>query len=316
MARTSFLWLEITERCQLECRHCYAASGPAGTHGAMTSSDWVRVLEEAADLGVGMVQFIGGEPTLHPDLAALIQHALALDLTVEVFSNLVHITDELWELFSRPGVSLATSYYSDDPAQHAAITGRPSQARTKANIAKALQRGISLRAGVIDLGGEQRVTEAQAELVALGVPSIGYDRLRQVGRGVADQQPNVDQLCGQCGDGVAAISPAGAVWPCVFSRWLPLGNVREQELAAILDGSAAHRVRAELAQAFAGREPVTGPGARECPPTCNPCQPRCEPGCQPYCCNPAPCQPKCSPSCSPTCGPTLCQPRECWPPLK
>ncbi|MGH3758578.1 hypothetical protein [Actinophytocola sp.] len=26
------------------------------------------------------------------------------------------------------------------------------------------------------------------------------------------------------------MSPEGAVWPCVFSRWLPVGNVREQSL--------------------------------------------------------------------------------------
>jgi hypothetical protein len=30
-----------------------------------------------------------------------------------VFSNLVHVTDDLWEVFSQPGISLATSYYSD-----------------------------------------------------------------------------------------------------------------------------------------------------------------------------------------------------------
>lgn len=28
-----FLWLEITGRCQLACAHCYADSGPTGTHG-------------------------------------------------------------------------------------------------------------------------------------------------------------------------------------------------------------------------------------------------------------------------------------------
>jgi MoaA/NifB/PqqE/SkfB family radical SAM enzyme len=100
----SFIWLEVTGRCQLECQHCYAASGPSGTHGSMTSADWRRVIDEAAGLGVGMVQFIGGEPTLHPDLPELLDHALAGGLAVEVFSNLVHVTPSLWERFTRPGV--------------------------------------------------------------------------------------------------------------------------------------------------------------------------------------------------------------------
>jgi MoaA/NifB/PqqE/SkfB family radical SAM enzyme len=70
-----FAWLEITGKCQLSCAHCYAESGPTGTHGAMSGADWHRVIDQAADLGVRMVQFIGGEPTLHPDLPELVDHA-------------------------------------------------------------------------------------------------------------------------------------------------------------------------------------------------------------------------------------------------
>ncbi|WP_254126721.1 radical SAM protein [Amycolatopsis sp. CA-230715] len=295
----------MTGKCPLSCRHCYADSGPSGTHGSMTRSDWHRVLGEAVELRVEMVQFIGGEPTLYPDLVPLIEYALARGLAVEVFSNLVHVTNEMWDVFSRPRVSLATSYYSDDPAQHAAVTGRPSYTRTKANIAEAVRRGIPLRAGVIDLGDGQRADAAQAELVELGVPSVGYDRVRQVGRGVRDRQASTEQLCGQCGDDVAAISPDGAVWPCVFSRWLPVGNVLDDTLAAILASDEAERVRAELAEAFAERA-VTGNKRKGGGGNPGPCQPDC---------NPNPCQPSCAPRCSPSCSP--CAPsRRCWPSYK
>ncbi|MGH3934454.1 MAG: radical SAM protein [Pseudonocardiaceae bacterium] len=209
MGQTSFLWLEITGKCQLECVHCYANSSPSGTQGLMTRSDWLRVLDQAVGVGVEMVQFIGGEPTLHPDLVTLVDCALGRGLTVEVFSNLVHVTETLWQVFSQPGVFLATSYYSNDPAQHAVVTGRPSYARTKANITEALRRGIPLRVGVIDLGGGQRAQAARAELADLGVASVGYDRLRQVGRGIRDRQASTEELCGRCGDGVAAVSPDG-----------------------------------------------------------------------------------------------------------
>lgn len=216
MPRTSFLWLGITGRCQLECAMCYADSGPWGTHGSMTEADWMRVLDQAAAMGTNEVQFIGGEPTLHPGLPMFVDHALGCGLAVEVYTNLVHITDELWSVFERPGVSLATSYYSDDPAQHAVITKRPTYARTKANIARAVELGIPIRAGVIDLGGGQRARQAQDELVELGVPSVGYDTLRHVGRGVRGEESGVEQLCGHCGNGIAAISPTGEVWPCVL----------------------------------------------------------------------------------------------------
>lgn len=289
-AGISFLWLEITGKCQLECVHCYADSSPRGDHGAMRTEDWIRVIDEAASAGVRIVQFIGGEPTLHPDLPDLILHAQLRELAVEVYTNLVHVTDELWSVFARPGVSLATSYYSDEPEQHLAITRRPTYSRTKANIAKAVRRGIHIRAGVVDMGGAQRADGANDELVRLGVPSIGRDRLRQVGRGIRDAGESVTQLCGQCGQGVAAIGPDGSVWPCVFSRWLPVGNVLNTALSDILAGREANRVQAELRAEFDQRI-VTMP----CVP--NMCDPQCGPSCSPACRPAGNCRPvgACSP---------------------
>src|ERR1041385_7570248 len=122
-AELSFLWLEITGRCQLACRHCYAESGPRGTHGSMATSDWMRVIDEAGDLGALTAVFIGGEPTLYPGLPELIGHALGEGMGVEVFSNLVHVREHLWRILESPGVGRATSYYSPDAEEHDAVTG-------------------------------------------------------------------------------------------------------------------------------------------------------------------------------------------------
>lgn len=280
MRELSFLWLEITGKCQLECEHCYADSGPSGDHGLMTTADLFGVVDQAAALGVRMVQFIGGEPTLHPDLRMLVEHALDRGLQVEVFTNLVHVGPELWETFGRPGVRLATSYYADRAGQHEAITRRRgSYTRTKANIAEAIRRSIPLRAGVIDARDRQRVEQARSELTELGVVRVHTDRLRQVGRGIRGGLADESQLCGHCAEGVLAISPSGEVWPCVFARWMPLGNVRRTGLAEIAAGPALSRAKARIG---AGRPAAS---------------------CDPRCCPSTMCDPQCSPSCSPSCVP-------------
>ncbi|WP_439664437.1 radical SAM protein [Lentzea sp. HUAS TT2] len=244
MTDLRFAWLEITGKCQLSCTHCYAESGPRGDEGVLTAQDWFRAIDDIVSIGARSVQFIGGEPTLHPDLPDFVDRALNGGLEVEVFSNLVHIGPRLWETFSRPGVRLATSYYSDTASQHEAVTRRPgSHARTRANIAEALSRDIPLRAGVIDISasdhiGRQRTRAAQADLSSLGVPHVGVDRLRRIGRGanasLVPDQPGFDQLCGRCGHGAVAISPSGDVWPCVFARRIKLGNILDTDLATIL----------------------------------------------------------------------------------
>jgi radical SAM protein with 4Fe4S-binding SPASM domain len=228
-------------------------------------------------LGAVIVQFIGGEPTLHPDLPALLDHARTAGLDVEVFTNLVHITDRLWDCFTQPGVRLACSYYSPDPDEHAKITRRPSHARTRTNITRALQRGIPLRVGVVDLHDSQRTDDAITELRTLGVTNIGTDRLRQVGRGIRQLQASPDQLCGHCADANLAIAPDGTVWPCVFTRWMPIGNIHHAPLAKIITSHAMTQANNQLRDAFATR-----PNWPCVPDMCDPqCGPSCGPACVP-----------------------------------
>jgi radical SAM protein with 4Fe4S-binding SPASM domain len=244
----------------------------------MTTGDWRRVLDEAADLGVNDVQFIGGEPTLHPHLAELVQHALGRGLAVEVYSNLVRVTDTLWDVFQRPGVRLATSYYSPDAAQHDAITDRRSHDRTLTNTREALMRGIPLRVGVVEVDDGQDVAGAVTELESLGVRSVSVDRLRQVGRGVRNQAPSVEQLCGRCADSTLAVTPSGDVLPCVFARWLVLGNVRDAALREINESAAP--TRSELRSRFV----LQGACDPKCDTRCQPCPPNGDgqfPGCPP-----------------------------------
>lgn len=266
-----FLWLDLTRSCQLSCGHCYNRSGPDGDHGTMTRNDWFTVVDQAVQVGVQRIQLIGGEPTLHPDFPDLLEHALAAGLQVEVFSNLVHVKDQWWPLLQRPGVSLATSYYSGDADTHNNITGRDSHRKTRANIARAVALGIPVRAGVIEVTSAQHTGRALDDLQSLGVNRTGADRLRHLGRGQG-RHPGCDtaELCGKCGHGRAAIGPDGQVTPCAMATWLHVGNVRTTPLATILTGTAMAQATATIPTRPAA-DPCE-PGA-DCQPDAYPCYP-------------------------------------------
>jgi MoaA/NifB/PqqE/SkfB family radical SAM enzyme len=269
--RVHRIWAELTGKCQLECTHCYAESGPSGSHGTMTAQDWMNVTDDAHALGASMVQFIGGEPTMHPQFPAILRHAIETSITVEVYSNLVHVTDEVWELLTAPNASLAFSYYSSTPAQHNAVTMRGSHAATRRNAAKAVSLGIPVRAGVIDTGTGQ-ASGAIDDLRDMGITRIGTDRVRAIGRGGNN---DISELCGRCGQGVAAVSPDGNVWPCIFSRWMTVGNVLTSPLADIMASSAMADAVAAIPQG----------GRSECAPDCSPSA-GCSPGSPPSSCRP------------------------------
>jgi MoaA/NifB/PqqE/SkfB family radical SAM enzyme len=293
------LWAEVTGKCQLSCVHCYAGSGPDGTHGTLTADQWETVLTEAAALGTRMVCFIGGEPTLYPNLPRLVRHALSVGMDAEVYTNLVHVSPQLWELFQTPGVRLATSWYSSDRLEHKQITGRDTHRQTLANIEEALSRGIPLRVGLVDgiLPGQH--AEDGAELLrAHGVTDIGSDHLREFGRGT---NPDPSQTCGNCGHHRAAVLPDGAVTPCPLTRWMKAGNVTSESLAGIL-GSVM-----QMAATLPARERKCAP--EECPPDWKqPCPP--DLGCRPAGRTTSSCNPDCMPDhwCNPTCTPGACKP--------
>jgi MoaA/NifB/PqqE/SkfB family radical SAM enzyme len=268
------LWVEITGKCQLSCVHCYAGSGPDGTHGTMTVDDWERVITDAAALGTRMVCFIGGEPTLNLNLPRLVCDALDLGMEAEVFSNLVRVAPAMWNgLFGMQGVRLATSWYTSDRLEHEQITGRDTWRQTLGNIKEAVRRKIPLRVGLIDgILPDQHAAEGEELLRALGVTDIGTDRLREFGRGTL---PDPSQACGHCGHGRAAVLPDGTVTPCPMTRWMVAGNVRETGLGEIMTSVTS----------LAATLPARDRTLLSCNPNCVPdsyCNPLCTPGaCKP-----------------------------------
>ncbi|MEU5159676.1 radical SAM protein [Streptomyces sp. NPDC020875] len=260
-----FLSLEITSRCQLTCPgHCYAQAGPTAGHGTMTTDTWLRIIDEAAALGTTALQLIGGEPTLHPDFTQLARHAVEAGLLVRVYSNLVRVREQHWPILQHPNVRVATTIYSDDPAEHDTITGRTgSHAATIGNIAEALRRGLRPTVAVIDLGNGQRVEQARAAMTALGVPDVRVDRVRAVGNAARGALPSTAELCGRCGIGKAAILPDGTVAPCeIGGRFLTAGSVATgASLASVLNSTRW----AETVESIPSRT-STDP----CPPDCQP----------------------------------------------
>ncbi|MEV0277749.1 radical SAM protein [Streptomyces sp. NPDC050610] len=269
------LELEITGKCQLACTHCLSESSPQATHGTMTPADWQAVITDAAALGIRTVQLIGGEPTVHPHWRDFAELALSLGREVEIYTNLYRVRDQWWDLFGRPGVTLGTSFYSDDPAEHDRITGRPgSHARTRAHIREALARGIGLRVGIVHILPEQRIEEARADLLEIGVTRIGTDRVRAVGRAsLPGRSPSVEELCGWCTRGRAAVLANGDLTGCVLSRDFPVGNVKEKRLAELLGGQEWERLAARIPVPRAGCEPCQPHDSEGCDPSNDACEP-------------------------------------------
>ena len=129
-------------RCNQRCSFCWQ-----GRHWPEPPSElYARWVDETAALGVTSITFSGGEPTLHPDLPALVARAASKVPTVGVAvqTNAVRLSDVAYlHRLIEAGLQIAlVSYHSADPAVSDAMTGaRGSHARTVDGILACLRHG-------------------------------------------------------------------------------------------------------------------------------------------------------------------------------
>jgi pyrroloquinoline quinone biosynthesis protein E len=79
------LLAELTHRCPLRCPYCSNPLELDRKSAELDTATWLRVLSEAAGLGVLHVHLSGGEPTVRPDLESIVQHCAAVGL----YTNLI-----------------------------------------------------------------------------------------------------------------------------------------------------------------------------------------------------------------------------------
>ena len=295
--RQGMIWVEVTNGCNLNCSHCYSDSYP-GSHkrDKLTHSDYLRIVDEAAELGMSTIQFIGGEPLLYKRLPELIERAQSGGFeSIEIFSNLTADRPDVFGVVDPLRTSFATSVYSGDAAIHDLVVKRAgSFSQTISNVRNLVRLGIEVRAGFIEMelnrGHYQQTVEFLREI---GVTSVGFDQVREFGRGGEEKEPCMSQLCGACAGSTLCVTYEGQVLPCIMSRSWPVGNIFTESLRTIMGQDATAQVRAQIADA--GRAKVGM--ADWCPPNdqcfpsgcppyqgCDPCGPNCPPNrnCRPH----------------------------------
>lgn len=221
-----FLWLELTESCNLRCSFCYSDAAPteaAGTRAdmiiplearsathqngsaapfrgkrKMTEADWKRVIRQAAAEGCRQLQFIGGEPLIYRPLLSLIDEARAVGFsTIEIFTNGTLLTDEMARALAEREVQVAISLHGSRPEIHDQITQQPGAfAKVHDNLLMLKRHYVPIRLAAVMMEQNQDDFEQLTAFAQdLGAEDFYYDIVRPVGRGVqGGSQPTKEAL--------------------------------------------------------------------------------------------------------------------------
>src|SRR5271163_1594758 len=78
---------ELTHRCPLHCVYCSNPQELRSRADELSTEDWTRVFEQAAELGVLQADLTGGEPLARTDIVELIRAARAAGLYVNLITS-------------------------------------------------------------------------------------------------------------------------------------------------------------------------------------------------------------------------------------
>ncbi len=99
----SFLIASITSKCNLHCAGCYSRCNHATVDGEpvsqLTSEEWLRIFDEAEELGISFILLAGGEPMLRRDIIEAA--GKKQDIMFPIFTNGTFMDARYFELFDR-----------------------------------------------------------------------------------------------------------------------------------------------------------------------------------------------------------------------
>jgi MoaA/NifB/PqqE/SkfB family radical SAM enzyme len=93
---SGILQVHATTRCNLACAHCYSHSSPSAL-AALPAEPVCRLVEDAAQLGFGIVSLSGGEPLIYDGLDEVIATAGRCGSRINLVSNGILIRGSRYE---------------------------------------------------------------------------------------------------------------------------------------------------------------------------------------------------------------------------
>jgi len=175
--------IEITNKCNFECRHCINDSG-CKDNTEMPFYKIKEIIDYMENKGIVCLDFSGGEPLLHNNFREIIEYAYKKGMNISVASNGYLLNDEIIELFNEKEVSLRISYDGHNEAVYSLIRGKNKYEIVEKNIKKAIENNVTTNlVTVLHKDNIQYFNEILKKVKSLKVNKLRLMPFVEIGRG-------------------------------------------------------------------------------------------------------------------------------------
>ena len=253
-------WIEITQKCNLRCVHCYEGNKHVSSDFTISLKDWKNVIDQLVKLGINRLIIIGGEPTCHSNIIEIIEYSSQYSIDITLFTNATCFNDKLFECIISSGISVKVSIYGHCAEIHDKITGVPgSFIKLYETLERLIKNDIKVSCAIIIMKENQNYLDDIIKYIKdIGLKYSGYDVIREVYGGTQNiHMPTNKQVIenkyftkpnfkitkkkfydnmkkNSCWYGKITIMENGNVIPCEFEREYIYGNVLNNTIYDII----------------------------------------------------------------------------------
>ncbi len=141
------IW-EVTQSCDLACKHCRAAAQPIAHPDELTHEEGKALIDQIAEMKIPIFVFTGGDPLKRNDVFDLIRYASGKGVHVAVTPSATPLLtrEKIFQMKEAGVVRLGISLDGSTPEIHDAFRGLPGDwARTIQAIEWANEAGIPIQ---------------------------------------------------------------------------------------------------------------------------------------------------------------------------
>ena len=267
------LWINVTNRCNLQCIHCHLSSG-LPLKDELTKGEIYRIINEAEELGVKHLVVTGGEPLIRKDALNILDYACQHCDRVVLLTNGTLITEGMAQKLGELNLDIQVSLDGAREETHDFIRGPGSFRKTIEGVQNLVKAGTEPHTSMTIMKKNMNEIPEMVQLLReLGIRYLNLPILQIKGRAkdnkssieleiedmiaviktvlevskegdiVLSMEKNLQDkieikrkidLC-EAGCSVVSVAADGCVYPCagLHEKEFYAGNIRKQPLEKI-----------------------------------------------------------------------------------
>lgn len=184
---TGNLYVEITNKCNLLCKHCYNTSN-ANNQLFISNEQFKIIIDSCKKNGINKIALSGGEPLLNPDIVQIIKAISYNNLECKIVTNATLINrDFLDSIKECPNVKFQISLHGSSEAIHESLSNVKSFSKIVSNIAllKEYGRHFSIKT-IINKSNTDDIENVVNMCQNFGADGVSVSFLQYIGRALSN----------------------------------------------------------------------------------------------------------------------------------